>query len=100
GGQDAEQHAGAEGPRPDGDRGGDGQDEADEREVVGGQPGAAQPVADRLDGALHGGPETPVEHGKQVTCAACGSCDAADATCHEPSVACPDTRAPGGCEPA
>ena len=51
-GQDDEQQPEPQGAAADGDRGGDAEHEAEDREVVGAQPGAAQTVAERLDGPL------------------------------------------------
>src|SRR5262249_57035545 len=100
GGQHTEDEAAPQASGGDHDGGGDGEYEAGEGEVVGGEPGAAQAVTDRLPSPFHGGPNTPVEHGDQVTCPACGLRVGSYAAPDEPSVACPDTRAPGGSESA
>ena len=54
-------------PCADGDRGGDTQEQPQDREVVGAQTGAAQAVSQRLDRSLDRRTEPSIEHATQAT---------------------------------
>ena len=66
-GEDDQQETEAELTEPDRDRGPDRHEQADDREVVGGQAGASQAVAEGLDGLVDRGAELSVEHRPKAT---------------------------------
>ena len=63
GGEDQQGQPGAQGAGADRDRRSDGDDHAEEGDVVGGDAGALELLADRLQLALRFGSEVAIEHG-------------------------------------